>query len=214
MKRVYARYKAAVLLLCLLSLLCCPSGATASGPVLRNGIYIMQMSNSDMTAAAASGAVGSPMILWPYRPTATWEFRHVGKNVYTVRTNSTLLDGGNARSGKPISISRPYNGDGQKWKLKRVGAYYQLINMQTGLAMKLGNGQRTKGSRLVADTPRNSQEQLFCIQRPRDSRYCGGKNAFDKGQNGDSQEPSWDDSYQDSEQENGSNSYINAHPKR
>ena len=63
--------------------------AVAAEPVLRSGIYIIQMSNSDMTAAATSEAGNSPMILWPYRPTATWAFQHVGNNVYTIRTNST-----------------------------------------------------------------------------------------------------------------------------
>ncbi|MEG2173283.1 MAG: RICIN domain-containing protein [Desulfovibrionaceae bacterium] len=146
----------------------------AAGPVLRDGIYIIQMAGSDMTAAATSEAVQSPMILWPYRPTATWAFRHEGNNVYTVRTNSTLLDGQGARTGGSVTITRPHKGDSQRWKLKRVGQCYQFINVQTGRAMELGNGRRVKGSRLQGNTPTDSMDQLFCIQRSTAPRFCGG----------------------------------------
>lgn len=138
----------------------------AADPVLRDGIYIIQMAGSDMTAAATSERGKSPMILWPYRPTATWAFRHLGDNVYTVRTNSTLLDAQGGNSGSAITITRPHNGPSQKWKLKRVGQFYQFINVQTGQAMELSNGKRVKGSKLQGNTPTDSLDQLFCIQRP------------------------------------------------
>lgn len=45
------------------------------------------MAGSDMTVAATSEGKDSPMMLWPYRPTATWVSPHLGGNIYTVRTN-------------------------------------------------------------------------------------------------------------------------------
>lgn len=147
----------------------------AADPVLRNGIYIIQMAESDMTAAATRDGGKSPMILWPYRPTATWEFRHLKDNVYTVRTNNTLLDAQGEGSGSAVSITHPHKGASQQWKLKRVGQFYQFINVQTGQAMTLSNGKRVKGSRLEGSSPTDSLDQLFCIQRPNAPRFCGNE---------------------------------------
>jgi len=146
--------------------------AVAAEPILSNGIYIIQMSNSDMTAAATSEAGNSPMILWPYRPSATWAFQHVGNNVYTIRTNSTLLSGSGGE-GSSATITRANKSDEQKWKLKRVGAMYQIINQKTGLALTLNNGKRVKGSKLRTEQVNTEDAQLFCIQKPSGPRYCG-----------------------------------------
>lgn len=144
----------------------------AAEPVLRNGIYIIQMSNSDMTAAATSEAGNSPMILWPYRPTATWVFQSVGNNAYTIRTNSTLLSGGG--QGASAIIARAKKSDDQKWVLKRVGGMYQIINQKTGLALTLSNANRVKGSKLRTEQITADDAQLFCIQKPSAPRHCGG----------------------------------------
>lgn len=144
---------------------------SAQAESLRSGIYIMQMSDSDKTVAASSDAKGSRMMLWNYRPTATWEFRHVGNDMYTIRTNASFM-GMKGGSGT-IDISAANKQDSQKWRLKRVGKYYQIINVKTGKAMELTNGQRTHGSKLQANTPSDSRNQLFCIQKPRAPRYCG-----------------------------------------
>lgn len=146
--------------------------SNAAAATLRDGIYIIQMADSDMTVAATSGREYSPMILWPYRPTATWAFRHLGNDVYTVRTNSTYLDGEEGRG--PMRIVAPHGGKSEKWKLRRVGRYYQFINLETGLAMTLGSGARRKGSHLRGGRPdAGSRDQLFCIQRPSEPRFCG-----------------------------------------
>lgn len=144
----------------------------AAEPILQNGIYIIQMSNSDMTLAATREAGNSPMILWPYRPTATWSFQHVGNNVYTIRTNSTLLSGSGGQ-GSSATIARANKSDEQKWKLKRVGAMYQIINQKTGLALTLNNGKRVKGNKLRTEQVNTDDAQLFCIQKPSAPRYCG-----------------------------------------
>ena len=147
--------------------------AVAAEPVLRSGIYIIQMSNSDMTAAATSEAGNSPMILWPYRPTATWAFQHIGNNVYTIRTNSTFLSGSGGEGSSAI-ITRVNKSDEQKWKLKRVGGMYQIISQKTGLALTLSNGERVKGNKLRTEQANINDAQLFCIQKPSAPRYCGG----------------------------------------
>lgn len=152
--------------------------AVAADPVLNNGIYIIQMYNSDMTAAATSEAANSSMILWPYRPTATWAFQHVGNNVYTIRTNSTLLSGSGGE-GSSATITRANKSDEQKWKLKRVGTMYQIINQKTGLALTLNNGKRVKGSKLRTEQVNTEDTQLFCIQKPSGPRYCGGSGGRD-----------------------------------
>ena len=152
--------------------------AVAADPILSNGSYIIQMSNSDMTAAATSEAGNSPMILWPYRPSATWAFQHVGNNVYTIRTNSTLLSGSGGE-GSSATITRANKSDEQKWKLKRVGAMYQIINQKTGLALTLNNGKRVKGSKLRTEQVNTEDAQLFCIQKPSGPRYCGGSGGRD-----------------------------------
>lgn len=171
MVKEHKQYWAAFLLFFLL--LGCSGHSMAADPVLRSGIYIIQMAGSDMTAAATSEGAKSSMILWPYRPTATWQFSHLGDNVYTVRTNSTLLDARGGRSGAAVTIAPPHKGPSQQWKLKRVGQFYQFTNVQTGQAMELGNGQRVKGSKLQSNTPTDSLDQLFCIQRSNAPRFCG-----------------------------------------
>ena len=161
-----------------ISLVLFPVVQSAAAEPLRNGVYIIQMSNSDMTAAATSESGNSPMILWPYRPTATWAFQHVGNNVYTIRTNSTLLSGGGGE-GSSATISRASKGDEQKWKLKRVGGMYQIINQKTGLALTLSNGKRAKGSKLRSERVDAGDAQLFCIQKPSAPRFCGGAEGRD-----------------------------------
>lgn len=92
-----------------------------------------------------------------------------------------MLDGTHAKPGTPVTII-PYKSrqgkDGQRWALKRSGQFYQFINVETDRAMELSKGHRIKGSVLQASTPNDFHDQLFCIPKPRDLKYCGnGKKA-------------------------------------
>lgn len=173
MLKTYSYLSAAILCLLLVG---SAESAIAAKEVLKAGTYIIQMYGSDMTVAATSEAKNSNMILWPYRPTATWFFRHMGDNVYMVQSNSTMLDGSKGtKSGGQVTITPSKTGTGQRWILKREGKYYKFINEKTGLAMTLDNGKRARGSQLVNKAVADSQDQLFCIQRSTDPPFCGEK---------------------------------------
>lgn len=141
---------------------------TAQAAVLPDDVYLIQMAESDMTFAATSDAKGSRLVLWPYRPTATWLFRHQGNDVYKISTNSSVLDlrEGKNVPGVPIIIWNWNGGKNQLWKVKRVGPYYALISMQTGQAVDLVGNRRVKDNKFQGAAYTGSMGQLFQLTRP------------------------------------------------
>jgi hypothetical protein len=159
--------------LCAALLLCFVALPRAEAAVIPNGIYIIQIAGSDMTVAATNTNKGSRLILWPYRPTATWAFKHVGNNEYIIRTNSTVLDssGGKRYNGVPIIIWPYHGGANQRWKIRRHGDYYSLTNVQTGLALDLKGNRRVRNNVFQGYTPHYSDGQLFTILPPNRRNY-------------------------------------------
>jgi hypothetical protein len=154
--------------LCTTLLLCFLALPSAQAAVIPNGIYIIQMAGSDMTVAATSSKKGARLILWPYRPTATWAFKHVGNDEYIIRTNATVLDssGGKRYNGVPIIIWPQHGKANQRWKIRRHGNYYSLTNVQTGLALDLKGNRRVKNNVFQGYTPHYRDGQLFTILPP------------------------------------------------
>lgn len=133
--------------------------------VLKNGVYLIQMAHNSLTVAAESSRKKARLILWNYRPTATWAFTHLGNNEYEIRTNSMVMDSaGNTRyNGVPIIIYPKNGGKNQRWKIARAGKYYTITNVATGLALDVQGNHQRAGTRLQGYEKNGTNAQLFKI---------------------------------------------------
>jgi hypothetical protein len=171
---MYCRTKFPVLFFMASIVIACFCANAQADVLIKPGVYIIQMSNSSMTVACSSDAEHSPLILWPTRPTANWNFETTGNGYYSLDSNQYVLDGGNGAKGTPITMKRQ-DKDWLKtmWKIVKVGQYYKFINAKTGKAMTLTNGQRTRGSKIGNAPVADTMDQLFCIQKAETIGYCG-----------------------------------------
>lgn len=135
----------------------------AGAAVLPDGSYLIQMSDSDMTVDAASKAMRAKVILWPYKPSARWHFQHLGNDIYKISSGDMVLD--SFESIKKVGVAMiifPWHGSGnQRWKVKRIGRHYSLINVTTGLAMELKGNNRVSTTPFHGNAPNGSPGQLF-----------------------------------------------------
>jgi hypothetical protein len=135
------------------------------GAVISNGLYQIQMADSDHSVFFSTGERPPRVTLKRYSPSDIWSFEHLGNDYYKVTEQSYHLVLDSFRSekynGVPIITFPWHGGKNQRWQVIRKGEFYSLINQETGLALDLKNNQQRVGGVFQGYTANGSRGQLF-----------------------------------------------------
>lgn len=141
--------------------------------VIPNGLYLVQMADSDHTVFFSTAEEPPRVTLTKFSSSDIWSFEHLGNDYYKVTEQSyhLVLDScrGETYNGVPIITYPWHGGKNQRWKVIRKGEFYSLINQQTGLALDLKNNQQKAGGVFQGYTANGSREQLFGLTLTRET---------------------------------------------
>ena len=155
----FARYATLLALLCLLP----PQIARAA--VIPNGIYLIQMADSDHVVFHNVSETPPRVTLKNFSRSDVWSFEHLGNDYYKVTEQSYHLVLDSFRSekynGVPAITFPWHGGKNQRWKVIRKGEFYSLICQETGLALDLKNNQQKVGGVFQGYTANGTRGQLF-----------------------------------------------------
>ena len=156
---IIARYATLLALLCLL-----PT-QMALGAVIPNGIYLIQMADSDHIVFYNTSDTPPRVMLKKFSQSEAWRFEHLGNDYYKVTEQAFHLVLDSFRSekynGVPAITFPWHGGKNQRWKVIRKGAFYSLICQETGLALDLKNNQQKVGGVFQGYTANGTRGQLF-----------------------------------------------------
>ena len=156
---IFARYATLLALLCLLP------PQMALGAVIPNGIYLIQMADSDHVVFHNVSETPPRVTLKNFSRSDVWSFEHLGNDYYKVTEQSYHLVLDSFRSekynGVPAITFPWHGGKNQRWKVIRKGEFYSLICQETGLALDLKNNQQKVGGVFQGYTANGTRGQLF-----------------------------------------------------
>lgn len=134
-----------------------------SAAVLPDGEYLITMSESTKTVVPAGTTMRSPLALQEYTPSATWQFVHLGNNIYRINFKSMVMDSSESKifNGVQIIIFPWHGANNQRWRVIPKGPYYSLINVHTGLAVTIPGNKRVVGNTFQGFPPNGGYAQLF-----------------------------------------------------
>lgn len=149
----------------LLALLCLLLPQLATGAVIPDGTYLIQMADSEHVVFFSTAETPPRVTLKKFSPSDAWSFEHIGNDYYKITEQSYHLVLDSFRSekynGVPIITFPWHGGKNQRWQVIRKGEFYSLINQETGLALDLKNNQQRVGGVFQGYTANGSRGQLF-----------------------------------------------------
>jgi hypothetical protein len=152
-------------LLCAFLFFCFIGSVAAHAALLYDGKY--HITHFDRYISAPSLRYGTQLAL-SYSTSATvWELRHLGNDEYSIRVKNAAMDssGGKRYDGVPIIVHGYHGGKNQRWKIRRSGKFFSIINVKTGLALDVPGNNNRVGNRLQGYPANNSPAQQFGLYR-------------------------------------------------
>ena len=133
--------------------------------VIPDGTYLIQMADSDNVVFFSSAEAPPRVTLKKHSTSAAWRFEHLGNDYFKITEQKQYLALDSYRSekynGVPIITFPWHGGKNQRWKVLAKGAYYSLINQETGLALDLKNNEQNVGGVFQGYKANGSRGQLF-----------------------------------------------------
>ena len=164
-RRMYTSLTSLARYATLLALLCLLPTQMALGAVIPNGIYLIQMADSDHVVFHNVSETPPRVTLKNFSRSDLWSFEHLGNDYYKVTEQSYHLVLDSFRSekynGVPAITFPWHGGKNQRWKVIRKGEFYSLICQETGLALDLKNNQQKVGGVFQGYTAIGTRGQLF-----------------------------------------------------